>query len=248
MLFQPERYPYICTPITGKTNEEIKAQLQETINLKPDIIEWRADFYEHIGDENKVMMMLEEIHKRKQNIPLLFTIRSPQEGGENIPLTEEETTNLIANISKTDFVDFVDFELHKKKEHVSFIQNLCQQYEKKLILSYHNFSKTPDKEKLLSILTKMEDSGADVAKVAVMPHKKDDVFALLETTKEAKQKLSIPLIAISMGELGAISRIVGWYWGSCLTFAVASKASAPGQIEINKLRAMIEQMKQWIQQ
>jgi 3-dehydroquinate dehydratase-1 len=82
--------------------------------------------------------------------------------------------------------------------------------------------------------------GADVAKVAVMPRDFDDVLTLLTATRQASKKLRIPLISMSMGPLGAITRLVGGVFGSSLSFAVGAASSAPGQVPIEDLNAVLE--------
>jgi 3-dehydroquinate dehydratase-1 len=81
--------------------------------------------------------------------------------------------------------------------------------------------------------------GADIAKVAVMPKDPQDVLVLLAATLKASQTLGVPLISMSMGGLGSLSRIMGWVYGSAATFAVGKGSSAPGQIAIEELRAML---------
>jgi 3-dehydroquinate dehydratase-1 len=111
-------------------------------------------------------------------------------------------------------------------------------------LSYHNFEYTPEKAELLDRLRIAESYGADVAKLAVMPKNEKDVLALLEVTKDAQDELKIPIITMSMGGIGAISRMLGWIYGSVVTFAVGEKSSAPGQIPIENLRKIIELVKE----
>ncbi len=78
-----------------------------------------------------------------------------------------------------------------------------------------------------------------MGKVAVMPRTREDVLTLLAATWQASQALEIPLISMSMGPMGAVSRIVGGVYGSALTFAVGKSSSAPGQIPIDDLRAAL---------
>lgn len=108
------------------------------------------------------------------------------------------------------------------------------------MLSYHNFSFTPPKAEIFKSLFLAEFYGADAAKAAVMPQNNQDVLTLLEATREAEKELTIPLITMSMGGLGAISRIVGWMYGSSVTFAVGKSSSAPGQVPIDELRKIIQ--------
>ena len=84
-----------------------------------------------------------------------------------------------------------------------------------------------------------ERLGADVAKVAVMPTKVQDVLDLLAATDRARQTINIPLISMSMGGIGSLSRIMGWVYGSAATFAVGKSSSAPGQIAIEDLRSSL---------
>lgn len=87
----------------------------------------------------------------------------------------------------------------------------------------------------------MQEIGADLPKIAVMPISSEDVLKLLEATNSMKQKYSTrPIIAISMGHLGVISRLSGELFGSCMTFGSAKDASAPGQIEVKELKNILD--------
>jgi 3-dehydroquinate dehydratase-1 len=78
-----------------------------------------------------------------------------------------------------------------------------------------------------------------VAKVAVMPREDEDVLALLTATAQASRSLTIPLISMSMGTRGALSRIFGHQFGSTVTFAAGLAPSAPGQWSLPVLRAAL---------
>ena len=65
-------------------------------------------------------------------------------------------------------------------------------------------------------------------------------LTLLAATQQAAKTLELPLIAISMGAQGALSRTIGFAFGSALTFGVATAGSAPGQMPIGELRGAIE--------
>jgi 3-dehydroquinate dehydratase-1 len=86
----------------------------------------------------------------------------------------------------------------------------------------------------------------DVAKAAVMPKQLEDILVLLTATLEAKNKLKIPVITMSMGELGAVTRMIGGHFGSVLTFAAGHSTSAPGQIPIEDLKQIIGIMNKYI--
>ena len=91
---------------------------------------------------------------------------------------------------------------------------------------------------MLEGLRAMAGAGADVAKLAVMPRSARDVARLLAVTAQASEELGLPVVTMSMGALGAVSRVSGAVFGSALTFAtVDGGPSAPGQLPIEQVRA-----------
>ena len=90
-----------------------------------------------------------------------------------------------------------------------------------------------------ALSAEVEKLDADVAKVAVMPQKLEDVLTLMQATLAASRELRIPVISMSMGAWGALSRLFGGVFGSALTFAVGAASSAPGQVPIEDVRAAL---------
>lgn len=110
-----------------------------------------------------------------------------------------------------------------------------------VVCSSHDFQKTPDKNELISRMVKMQQVGADLPKVAVMPHDSTDVLTLLAATVDMKNKyFATPIITISMGKLGIVSRLCGELFGSAMTFASAGDSSAPGQIGLDVVNAVLD--------
>lgn len=234
--------PQICVPITGVSEAEIMEQLTIVMTVQPDIIEWRADFFEGLDDTVRVDKVLTEIAKQT-NVPLLFTIRSEKEGGQAIPLSEGEVVELLIHLSKHTALTYIDYEMANAKHAIEQVQKACARHEKIFILSYHNFTETPDSDILVEKAKQAEMYGASVVKLAVMPQTREDVTRLLHVTSQIDALLDIPVITMSMGELGAITRVVSWVHGSAITFAVGVEASAPGQIAAQPLREAIEATK-----
>ena len=107
-------------------------------------------------------------------------------------------------------------------------------------MSNHDFDKTPSFDEITGRLIGMKKLGADVAKLACMPNSAKDVLTLLSATESVKSQYpDEPIITMSMGKLGAISRISGEIFGSALTFGSAKKASAPGQLEVTTLQQIL---------
>ncbi|WP_040977925.1 type I 3-dehydroquinate dehydratase [Oceanobacillus jeddahense] len=243
--FEGKKAPYICTPLTGKTKEDVLKQVENVVQQSPDLIEWRADFFTDLGSTDAVVELIEEI-KHKTDIPLLFTIRSVNEGGEAISLNEEAKVQLIQEICRKTTVELVDYETANEAVYVKEVCKAAKDNKKQIILSYHNFSRTPDNAEIEERAKKAEALGADIVKFAVMPEEKADVLRLLEVTKKIDNALQAPVVSMSMGDIGGLSRIIGWAYGSIITFGVGVESSAPGQIPAGKLRQAIKQTQELI--
>ena len=120
-----------------------------------------------------------------------------------------------------------------------------------VVASFHDFKTTPADDVLEDVLSRMASEGADLAKIAVWPTGADDVARLLGVCARATAApgkgtgLGLPVAAMSMGALGAVSRVAPVF-GSALTFAVVpdeqgeTQASAPGQLPIQDVRRCLE--------
>jgi shikimate kinase len=113
----------------------------------------------------------------------------------------------------------------------------------KIIGSYHDFEKTAEEAFIQNMLVKAKTLGCDMAKFACMPKEKADVETLLLATAATKKKYpELPLITMSMGEMGISSRLYGGLYGSEVTFASAGQTSAPGQISYEKVNSVFNKI------
>ncbi|NOL31279.1 type I 3-dehydroquinate dehydratase [Bacillus altitudinis] len=231
--------PMICTPLIGQTKEELFLEVEVLAEKKPDVIEWRADFFNHLNDKEQVIATLKGMIEKADSIPFLFTIRSEKEGGERISLSEDEKVSLLVELCATQLVAAVDFELMHDVSHIQQVSQAAKRNGVILIVSYHDFHRTPAADRLVELFTNAESVGADIAKIAVMPHSYEDALTLLSATGKAKKHLSIPVISMAMGKYGAFTRMVGGLFGSVMTFAVGKESSAPGQVAIQDLNAVL---------
>ncbi len=232
-------YPLICTPLVGRTREAVVGELAAVLPKRPDVIEWRVDFFEGIGDTGLVIETARTMKASAGDIPILFTRRSMKEGGERIALAEPQVVSLYEAVCASRCVDLIDYELCNDAADIRRLRAASRAHEIALVLSYHNFQSTPDAAALVAKFAEAERGEGDVAKVAVMPKAPEDVLTLLAATLQADRALAIPLISMSMGGYGSLSRMIGWVYGSVLTFAVGKSSSAPGQIPIDELRAVL---------
>ncbi|MDO5136496.1 MAG: type I 3-dehydroquinate dehydratase [Eubacteriales bacterium] len=238
-----EGMPKICVPITAKKREALLAEARGAAGAGADLVEWRADFYEGLGDQGEMEKTLWSLSDVLGQVPLLFTIRTKKEGGSCQISTEDYIKlNLwAARSKKADLLDVEAFGEEKRKKEL--IQRI-QEAGGKVIASAHDFEKTDGEDLLLRRFQAMEGSGADILKLAVMPGDFQDVVSLMSATCRVWGMTSRPLISMSMGSIGAVSRIAGESFGSCLTFGTVGAPSAPGQLPIERLRIMLETLHQ----
>lgn len=233
------RFPAICAPLVGRTREKLQAEIAVVAAKRPDILEWRVDFFEGLGDTAQVLEVLAGIKQSAGGIPILFTRRSMREGGERITLSEAQVVELYRGVCASGDVDFIDFEMGNDPNDVQQVREISRAEGVKLILSFHDFQRTPPLEVLEQRFTQAATIGADIAKVAVMPQGMEDVLTLLSATLRAGKHIEIPIVSMSMGRFGAITRMCGWAFGSAMTFAVGEASSAPGQMAIEDVEAAL---------
>lgn len=234
-----EGVPKICVPIVGETKEEIIAEAKTFDSIPVDIVEWRVDWFEGVFDFARVEDVLKDLRDALGDIPILFTFRTSKEGGEKaIDAQLYKELNIAA--AKTGYVDLVDVEVFTGDDIVKEMIAAVHECGVKVVASNHDFDKTPDKDDIVSRLRKMQDLGADIPKIAVMPQNKKDVLTLLAATEEMSSEYADrPIITMSMAGTGVISRLCGEVFGSALTFGAAQKASAPGQIKVHDLQKVL---------
>ena len=231
--------PKICVPIVAHT----AAQLDEAIDaIDPadcDLVEFRADFY--FEDD---IPALKKIRDRMGDRPVIYTIRTKEEGGE-IEIAEDEYEARILDASP--YIDMADVQLerlHMKMQNETLHSRIIPKLHErgvKVICSWHDFAKTPDAGDLIRRMMTMQEEGCDISKIAVMAQDRADVAELIFASLEMLDTYADrPFITMSMGNLGKITRAAGSFTGSCITFGMAGTGSAPGQIPAPQLRQMLK--------
>jgi 3-dehydroquinate dehydratase type I len=113
-----------------------------------------------------------------------------------------------------------------------------------VILSFHDFQKTPSLKELQKLFGQMIRLGANVIKIVPFARSWEDnlnILSLIPFAKERRQKI----VAFCMGEKGKISRIFSPFLGAAWTYASVnqSRASAPGQLTVRELKDIWEKMR-----
>ena len=236
-----EGTPKRCVSFIGNDAAAIKAEIilfkqkQQVI----DIVEWRIDCLDNWQEQTEREMIGKLITTELGETPVIFTCRTMREGGL-AQVTAESYSELLNWAINSSFFDAIDIEQAWEEEMSGSLIENAKSKGLVTLVSHHNFQETPSIEAMVTLLSKAEQLGGDIPKLAVMPQTKMDVLRLLEATLLlAERSKGQPIITMSMGELGQVSRVIGSFSGSALTFGSLQQASAPGQIEVETLAQMM---------
>lgn len=233
-----EGMPKICVPVMGNTEDEIVRQVREAAAKGPDLVEWRADFFSGIRNEKNVCAVLKNVRNCLGDIPLLFTVRTEKEGGA-LAVSADVYDGILTGAAGSGQTDLVDVEVMHNAAHAAGLIGALHKTGVTVVGSNHHFHETPDFAEMRNILSDMEQAGADILKLAVMPDTAEDVLRLLTVTEEYRRRTEKPLITMSMGRLGMVSRLAGELVGSVITFGAVAEVSAPGQIDMDDMKKIL---------
>jgi 3-dehydroquinate dehydratase-1 len=192
--------------------------------LGADILELRIDLLD--SDARQALLDI-----KKGGMPVIITNRMRDEGGAWAGSEYERIRTLVSLLP---LADAVDIELCAEKR--DYVVEKARGAGKTVIISTHDFQKTPETAVMAGMLKESFKAGADIAKLAVMPSSLEDVLHLLEVTLYAKGAVC----TIAMGEIGRHSRIIAPVYGSVMTYGYVENATAPGQLRVDELRSILK--------
>lgn len=271
----PGGLPAVAVSLTGPSLAQAGTQARSAVDAGADVLELRVDLLEEAGAlaapdlldaATAAAQVLECLRGLGEAIaadgadadaaaPLLLTCRTAAEGGR--ARLDDASYGALLRSVLDGLADWaperrpaaIDVEVQR-----GCLPQVCAQAHElgiDVVASFHDFEATPADEVLEEVLARMAREGADLAKIAVWPTGADDVARLLgvcaRATADAGEGagLGVPVAAMSMGALGAVSRVAPAF-GSALTFAVVpdergqAQASAPGQMLIQDVRRCLE--------
>ena len=230
----------ICVPLMAADIPALRQQAKAAIKAGCDLVEWRVDALKDGLHLDVMRPALRALREEMGEKPILFTFRTKEEGGLAPVAWDEYAALYRAAVEEPNGADLFDVELNRGEERVTKLARDIQEKSGWVVMSYHDFHKTPEQTEIQDIFRRMAEKGADIGKVAVMPQTKQDVLTLMQAAVWAGETYKDRLfIAISMGPLGMLSRLAGYLTGSCLTFGTAGRSSAPGQLPTEALRAAL---------
>lgn len=207
----------LCISLTERLTVDLIDRMSDLSGL--------ADMFEIRGDLVTDIDLLTVLRVRTK--PLVFTARAASEGGK-MKDDDPKRRALLHEAVRRGY-DYVDIEYRS-----GFFDIMTEKAGKGLIVSFHDMTGTP--QDLETLYDGMCKTGADVVKIAVSPRSMTDVGRLMELARRHAGS-SPPLIAIALGPLGAVSRIVGPKYGAPFVFASAGKGheAAAGQIPAEEM-------------
>lgn len=210
----------IAIPIFQAKNEDVIKVAEDCIEKGADVLEFRIDALDNPNFKD-IQEIIEEI-----NFPMIATNRISSEGG-SFKGTEEERIDILLKCAP--LVDYVDIELQSDDKYIKQIHDTGVT----TIVSYHDFHKTPEINEIMYIVEKEQKLG-DIAKVAFMPNDLDDTLKILAILSHCENT-----IAISMSDLGSYTRVMASKFDSPITFAAGTDVTAPGQIDIETMKSLL---------
>jgi 3-dehydroquinate dehydratase-1 len=213
---------------------------RKAAEMGADVLEIRLDLL-GIRDSGLAAETIGKI-KAETGLPLILTNRSRAEGGKWEGSEEERVgilKELLSPFSGESGVDAVDIELSAGEKEREGVISTAKKQGKTVIVSFHDFSKTPSFQEMEKIIEEAFRAGADIAKLAVMPGSMQDVLDLLRLTLNAREAKR-PVCTIAMGKLGKHTRVIAPLYGSVLSYASVESSAAPGQLQANEVKKMME--------
>ena len=232
----------ICVPITEATHQEALRAI-ERCALAADAIELRMDLIAG-GD---LAQLISAARCASNRIKIIVTCRRKEESLVWVAGNQASRKMEIIKTAKMDLLrkaimlgaDFIDVELAEGEKVIRELQSFRRKQKSltRLIVSWHDISKTPSGVKLKEVFHDCVKTGADIVKVVPYARRISDNLKVLNLIAYAKAQ-NRDIIAMCMGDEGKISRLMAPLWGSYLGFAVlpGGRPSAPGQLTLNVMR------------
>ena len=213
-----------CVSIGEKNPKKLKNVLKKAL-LKSDFAEIRFDYLKKAD----IPIVLEDIKKSLSRC--VCTLRPRSEGGVFIGKEDERRLILRLIAEYNPFLLDVEFNaIQKDKKLASYLRKTkC-----KLLISWHDFKKTPNESQLRSKFNKMAKF-SDIVKIVTVANSVSDASRLLSLYSIKSENETI---AFCMGEQGKFSRILCLHLGSPFTYVSLGKAIAPGQFSLKEIKSL----------
>ncbi len=205
-----------------------RGRLKKAVREGADLVELRLDTLRK-RDPASIVKTL-RLFRSEGAVPLVLTVRSKAEGGR---YTVKDPERLELFNSLIPYVDAVDIELGSRKILAQVVKT-AKRYKKRVIVSYHNFKKTPQPETLRTTVKRARRSGADIVKIAVRAKNRNELKRLAGLLLEGSD-----MIVIATGNYGTVSRVFFPILGSLITYGSVTRSTAPGQLPVRDIKTKL---------
>ena len=214
-----------CVSIAENSPDKIKDKLKDALK-KSDYAEIRFDFLK----TEEIPQTLEDIKYELKKV--VCTLRPKSEGGKFEGSEKERISTLKLIAEYNPFLLDIEFNTIKKnKELAKYLKST----KTKLLISWHDFKKTPKFSELKNKMNLMSKFSHNVKIVTTAKSAKDSTTTLQLYSQNKKSNL----IAFAMGDNGRLSRILCLYLGSPYTYVSLGKPIAPGQFSVDEVKKII---------
>jgi 3-dehydroquinate dehydratase I len=194
---------------------------------------------EHLKNFEIVEYRLDKINFQER-IPELFKVSIPT-------IATYRPSNNVSDLERKNILkqaidngaNYIDIELDANEEYLKELVNYAKQKNTKIILSYHDYIKTPAKRELEQIIFWAKDYSPDIIKIACQVNNKKDNARLISLYES-----DFPLVVLGMGEKGKITRIASILLGAPFTFVAFDKntQTAQGQFSSDELNDILNRI------
>jgi 3-dehydroquinate dehydratase I len=205
-----------------------QADLRHALAIRP-----LPDFFELRLDALSPITSRDEKSIARLRAPLIITARDPREGGVGNLSIEERRDMLLRFLPRA---EYIDVELQSGREFKSLLTE-AKKRKVGLILSYHNFKATPSSRSLCAKAERAKILGADIFKVATRTDTPAAAAQLIDLV--TNHRIDLPISAMGIGKLGAISRLLLARCGSVLNYASLGQPNVEGQLPLAVLRSAL---------
>lgn len=228
--------PVVCVPLTATSREKLLEEAKVVADLKPDMIEVRADYWDFIEDTAASLAMLRDINKAFGDTPILLTVRIKAERGYK-DVSDKAKFDFYKGAIKEKLADLIDMELAYGEAKIKAFKKELEGSGIALVVAHHDMTATPSVQDIVKIMEREIAAGGDVAKIVVKPNKEEDVLTFLNGTLAFRRAHpDYPIIASGSGDTGRITRLIGGLFGIDLTFSSGVKGSNPTQMPVPVVR------------
>ncbi|MDD7732500.1 MAG: type I 3-dehydroquinate dehydratase [Firmicutes bacterium] len=232
--------------LSARDRGDAVARLDLLEGLTYDFLEFRADAWDRAWTGEGLLTAVRAIKKRIGPHPLILTLRTAREGGEDPGMDEKKKAIILWDLLEVcpeegPGPDLVDLEWSMGREEVKDLGDLVRTKRMGLILSAHRFDGPYSAREAEGLYLEMVEAGAGYQKLAFRVDRPEDLAGPTQGLARAMaRRPDIRPILVGMGEAGRASRLPGPTNPSLWTFASLGKKTAPGQMEAEAVSRLLE--------